>query len=356
MPGVTDRLSIGDWDAPFPFEPDRVRKKDEAYWDEYRTTPKAFVSLATGRRLWTSRFGDTTAIRFAPPPGATADSLAAQLHLDPGEFGFRFMPVKRLGLAAATGTTPFDALFIGFSLFIMVSALMLVALLFRLSIEQRVAEIGILRAVGLANRRVALALLGEGLAIAVMGSIIGVVAAVGYAALMLAGLSTWWLSAISTPFLTLYVTPTSLVIGLASGVIVSVLTILWTLRRLGRTSVRRLLAGQPLEDRQPTRASLRKSRIAAVAMLVLAAVLGLAAGGLGGEAAGRRVRGLGALVLAAGVLSAGSVCRLGQRRDIVGRSPFADRPAGGAERRPQSQPQHADHWADRRGQLFDRGA
>ncbi len=153
MPGVTDRLTIGDWDAPFPFEPGRVRKKDEDYWDQYRTTPKAFVSLAAGRRMWSSRFGNTTAIRLVPPAGQNAASLAARLHLDPDAFGFRFMPVKRLGLAAASGTTPFDALFIGFSLFIMVSALLLVALLFRLGIEQRVTEIGILRAVGIGRRR-----------------------------------------------------------------------------------------------------------------------------------------------------------------------------------------------------------
>ena len=68
LPGVTDQTSIGDWDPPFPFDAKRVRKKDEAYWDEYRATPKAFVSLATGRRLWASRFGQSTAIRLATDP------------------------------------------------------------------------------------------------------------------------------------------------------------------------------------------------------------------------------------------------------------------------------------------------
>ena len=67
--------------------------------------------------------------------------------------GFDFIPIKRLGLAAAGGTTPFDALFIGFSFFIMVSALMLVSLLFRLNVDQRASEIGILRAVGMRGAR-----------------------------------------------------------------------------------------------------------------------------------------------------------------------------------------------------------
>ena len=72
LPGVTDQTSIGDWDPPFPFDARRVRKKDEAYWDQYRATPKAFVSLATGRRLWASRFGQSTAIRLATDRAANA--------------------------------------------------------------------------------------------------------------------------------------------------------------------------------------------------------------------------------------------------------------------------------------------
>ncbi len=95
MKGVTDQASISNWDPPFPFDAARVRKKDEKYWDEYRATPKAFVSLATGRRLWSSRFGRSTSIRLAPSEPATTAGLTAALRLDPTDFGFRFLPVKR---------------------------------------------------------------------------------------------------------------------------------------------------------------------------------------------------------------------------------------------------------------------
>jgi ABC-type lipoprotein release transport system permease subunit len=301
MPGVTDRASIGDWDAPFPFNAARVRKTDEKYWDDYRTTPKAFISLAAGRRLWSSRFGDTTSIRFAPPLGETVEALAARLKFDPPTFGFQFLPVKRLGLAAAGGTTPFDALFVMFSFFIMISAVMLVALLFRLGVEQRAPEIGLLRAVGIRNRKVATLLVAEGLAVTAVGSALGVVAGVGYCWLLLAGLSNWWLSAISTPFLELYVTPRSLVIGYSSGVIVSLLTILWTLRRMGRTSVRRLLSRQTHEDRWSVPTASRKSKIAVAVLAVIAVLLGSTAGALGGAAQAGAFVSSGAAALAAGL-------------------------------------------------------
>ncbi len=301
MPGVTDRLSIGDWDAPFPFDSARVRKKDEKYWDDYRTTPKAFISLAAGHRLWSSRFGNTTSVRFTPPAGTTIQAQASQLVLDPTKLGFSFLPLKRLGLEAAAGTTGFDGLFIGFSFFIMVSALLLVALLFRLGIEQRAEEIGVLRTVGLRNRTITAVLAAEGLVVTALGSLLGVVAGVGYAWLMLLGLSTWWLSAISTPFVKLYVTPQSCIVGYFSGLAVSLLTILWTLRRLGHVSVRRLLARQTLEDRWTTRGASRKSRIAALLMIVLAVALCLIAPWLSGESQAGAFVGSGALVLGAGL-------------------------------------------------------
>ena len=63
LPGVTDQESISDWDLPFELV-EKIRPQDEDYWDEYRTTPKAFVSLATAKRLWPSRWGTISLLRI----------------------------------------------------------------------------------------------------------------------------------------------------------------------------------------------------------------------------------------------------------------------------------------------------
>ena len=44
---------------------------------------------------------------------------------------------------------------------------------------------------------------------------------VGYAAMMLLGLRTWWLAAVVTPFLRLHMTAMSLLIGCLSGLLVA---------------------------------------------------------------------------------------------------------------------------------------
>jgi ABC-type antimicrobial peptide transport system permease subunit len=249
VPGVTDQRSINDWSRPgrkppFPFDASLVRGKDDQYWRKYRATPKAFVALATGRKLWSSRFGRTTSIRVAPPPGMTVEQLRARIAIDPAKLGFVFQPVKRQGLAASEGTTPFGVLFLAFSFFILASAVMLVALLFRLAIEGRAAQVGLLLAVGFGRRRVARMLLAEGLIVAALGGLAGVGLGVGYALLMLTGLQTWWLAAIVAPFLHLHVTLPSLLIGYLSGVLVAGLVIVASVRWIGRIAPRRLLAGQ----------------------------------------------------------------------------------------------------------------
>ena len=56
-PGITDSDSVADWDPPFPIDLKLVRQKDEEYWDQYRTTAKAFIPLETAQRLWGTRHG-----------------------------------------------------------------------------------------------------------------------------------------------------------------------------------------------------------------------------------------------------------------------------------------------------------
>jgi hypothetical protein len=164
--------------------------------------------------------------------------------LDPAELGFQFLPVKALALRAAAGTTEFNELFLAFSFFIIAAAVMLVALLFKLGIDGRADEIGLLLAVGFRRRRVARLLLGEGLVVSLVGGALGVAGGLGYAWLMLVGLRTWWLAAVATPFLRLYATAGSLLLGFLIGVLVSLATIAWSLWQLRRATVRRLMSGE----------------------------------------------------------------------------------------------------------------
>jgi putative ABC transport system permease protein len=300
--GITDRLSLGDWDPPFPYDSKRIRKKDEDYWKKYRTTPKAFVSLAAGRRMWANRFGNTTSLRIVADENTTREDIVRRLEFNARELGFVFQPIRQQSLLAATGTTPFDLLFLGFSFFLIAASLMLVALLFRLSIEQRAAEIGTLLAVGISRKTSNRLMLSEELIVAACGAIIGTLFGIAYAWLMLVGLRTWWLAAIVTPFLFLHVTWQSLALGALLGLSSAGTTIYFVLRRMSRQPLIQLLAGKTADASLESARTRPWHRIVKFILLALAVSVGIFAVRLGGDVQAGAFFVTGACVLAAALL------------------------------------------------------
>ncbi|MCK4342508.1 MAG: ABC transporter permease [Phycisphaerae bacterium] len=251
-PGVTDAHNLVDWDPPFLIDLRLIREQDEAYWDKYRTVPKAFISWADGERLWAGeheRFGRLTSLRVHPAASVSLTDTRVAFErellprLDLSRLGFQVEAVRARALAASHGSTDFAGLFVGFSFFLIISAALLVALLFRLGVERRASEVGLLLATGFPRRRIGRLLLFEGVCLAAMGSLIGLFAARGYAWLMLAGLRSWWVATVKAPFLQLHAVPTSYLIGYIVSLVVAVVSIAWSLRGVTRKSPWALLAG-----------------------------------------------------------------------------------------------------------------
>jgi len=148
--------------------------------------------------------------------------------------GFVILPVRQQGLEASRGATDFGEYFLYFSFFLVVSALLLTSLFFKLGVEQRLREIGIMQAVGFPASRIRSLFLIEGLLLAVVGSLLGLAGALAYGQLMMFGLRTWWVDAVGTTMLKLHVTPFSLLLGGVGGIVAALACIAWTLKRLGR--------------------------------------------------------------------------------------------------------------------------
>jgi ABC-type lipoprotein release transport system permease subunit len=285
FPGISDSPTLESWDPPFPVDLRRVRPQDERFWEQYRTTPKAFVSLEVGQRLWHSRYGELTSVRVRGDEGVSSDRLRNEFlpklrsAIDPLALGLTVSNVRGQSLVASRGATDFGEYFVYFSFFLVVSALVLAALFFKLGVEQRVREVGLLRAVGFGPAQVRRQFLGEGLLLAVAGGVLGVLGALAYAAVIMHGLRTWWVDAVGTMSLTLHVTPSSLAAGAIGGVVAAVACIWWTLRSLSRVSERSLLAGEIARaDDGSAGVNTRgyRSLIAAVALAVIGVALLLA--------------------------------------------------------------------------------
>lgn len=323
FPGLSGAKSCREWDTGLPIQADRIRPKDEAYWEEHRGTPKALVTLAAGQRLWGNRFGNLTALRFdipgqaarpevrtggQRPPGApavaqgvrtpsTAGALAGLnalliQSLDPALFGLSFRPVRPEALAAVEEGQDFGQLFLGFSFFLIVAALILVGLLFRFSLEQRAVEVGALRALGFGVGLVRAVLLCEGGGVAVVGGIVGALGGLGYAAAMLYGLNTVWNDAVGGAQLSLYTGGAALWLGPLAAVCVTLATMGLVLRRLAALPPRLLLSGSAEIERALDAGSInalnrtgnrwaKPLALAAVFLAVVMVVWGLRRGGTG---------------------------------------------------------------------------
>ena len=210
-----------------------------------------------------------------------------------------------MALEASVGATDFGEYFTYFSFFLVVSALLLASLFFRLGVEQRLKEIGMLRALGFPPGRIRTVFWSEALVLSVAGSVVGVAGAIAYADVIMYGLRTWWVDAVGTRLLTLHVSRGSLLLGVAGGTLAAVVSTGLTLIAVARATPRRLLSGSLPESpagplpraaaavvqsfsRPSSFLRLRPSSVVVAAMLAAAglALLGAALFGLVGDTAG----------------------------------------------------------------------
>lgn len=251
FPGLAKAEKTENWDAGVALDMKRIRPKDEQYWKEHRGTPKAFVALDTGKQMWGNSFGYCTAIRF---PSGTKENIENRIleQMTPSDAGLAIQPVREQAIAAATQSEDFGGLFIGFSFFLIVAALILLTLLFQFSLEKRATETGVLLAVGLPPKQVRRLMLLEGMIVAVLGGVVGGLAGLGYAAAILHGLSTLWSKAVAESPLAFHVTASTLLAGTVSGVILCAITIWLALRKQTRRPARELLEQGAETEFSPT--------------------------------------------------------------------------------------------------------
>ena len=285
--GISDAEDPTKWREPFPLKKDRITQRDRDFWKPYRTTPKVFWHLSAAEELFKSRYGNRTSLRIAPPAGLSLADFAKGFEaewlakLDTSVTGLAVEPVKLQGLMAARGTTDFTGLFLGFSLFLIASALLLVSLLFRLGLENRSREYGVLLGVGWTSKSVGQQVLTQGITLAAIGGLLGIAGGVLYAGVMIYGLTTWWSGAVGTRSLFLHVRAASLIIGWLIAVVISTLMIWRTSRQLRAISPRALLSNAGLSGSTNVgQGGARGRRVMWIstgisALLLVAGVLGL---------------------------------------------------------------------------------
>lgn len=290
--GVTDdKANLFDWDRPPVLPKEKIRDRvpnrhpRNIFFTGNKATPMAYVNLATARELFKSKYGTDTSVRIAPAPGEALADTVKRLQGELPAFlapqdrhEFRFDPIRERLLTASKGGTDFGGLFLGFSCFLIAAALMLVGLLFRLSLDRRAKEVGLLLAAGFAVRRVRRLLLTEGLIVAAIGAAIGLAAGVAYNRLLLGVLLDLWPDSEVRAYLKPHVSPTSFALGFGATVLMALGALWWSVRGLVKVPPPALLRGETAFATDLAKPPARWTKWLAVGALVVGIVL-IAAGG-----------------------------------------------------------------------------
>ncbi len=249
LPGLSDPENCSDWDPSLPINLTLIRDKDEAYWDNYRGTPKAFITLSAGQKMWSNTYGNLTAVRFKT--GLQEKQNIAEkirMNVDPASVGLSVIPVKEQGARASRGGTDFGQLFLGLSMFLIFSAVLLTWLLFVFSIEGRKNQTGMLLAIGFPVKRVRKLYLYEGLIIALIGAFAGSLIAVIYTKVIVWGLSNAWQGAVAGMSVRYSVSFESMIIGFLAGFLIAFMAMIRTLHKQMKSSAHSLLSGSDSAD------------------------------------------------------------------------------------------------------------
>jgi putative ABC transport system permease protein len=232
LPGLSDAGHCRDWEAGIPIDLEKIRDKDEDYWNKFRGTPKAFVSLQAAERFWKNRFGDCTAIRYQSGE-INHESLimAFRDHLDPADLGIHGEDVMDSGMMAARNGVDFSQLFIALSFFILLSSIILTALLFHLNLAGRIRHAGTMATWGYPKKLIRRIYLIEGGLIALLGGLPGVLLAVLYTRFVFHMLEKIWSDIVRTSVLEISIQPMTLLTGLLVCLLISWLAIYYILQR-----------------------------------------------------------------------------------------------------------------------------
>ncbi|MEM7600610.1 MAG: FtsX-like permease family protein [Verrucomicrobiota bacterium] len=248
FPGIFDVDDLDEWEPGIPIDRDRIRDKDDEYWDKYRATPKAFVNLNAGRSMWANRFGNATAVRFElkSPDRKLADQLRP--HLDLTTLGITIRDLPSEAEAAVSSSFDFGSLFASMSFFLIVAALTLTGLVFVFGIEQRASQIGLLLAMGFTRKRVRRLFTFEAFILSVAGSVIGLLGGYLYTRLALYGMSGVWQEAAAGIEFVYHLKPATLISSFLGTVIVALIVVWFASRRASAVQPSQLISGS--EDQE----------------------------------------------------------------------------------------------------------
>ena len=143
IPGLTDMADCSEWVAGMPIDLNQVGDSDKAYWEQHKSKPKLYLNFAQAQTLFADTQhtqGQCTTLIFDRDADTSQvrEKIIASLRQDTSLYQVDNV-VDSLRANIANGIH-FAPLFLGLSCFIIVSALLVLAMLLKLHLFDRAEE------------------------------------------------------------------------------------------------------------------------------------------------------------------------------------------------------------------------
>ena len=285
-PGLANAERCTDWNADLPIDMTLITDEDESYWETWKATPKAIIPYLSVAEKWSNSFGSVTAVRIKAPPNlpegggidhSPVNLEPATLNQQPATltefealsgsgwrgFGIQLTHPRETAFQAARGGVDFSSLFLSLGFFIILSAVLLMLVPLSEMLQQRKDETTLLYSLGYTSKRIIKLCWLESVPVVFVSSVAGVAAGLLYTWFVLFLLGTVWKGATHTEGFMVYPHAVTILIGLLTGILLSVYLLRIMLVRSLKNTVR---------HRKQKRLSLRR-KLVSVVLLTFIVVL-----------------------------------------------------------------------------------
>lgn len=232
FPGLDGVDSCAAWDVGLPMDEERLKDPaNEAYWKQWRETPKAFLTFAAGKACFGAAFGEAMSARVAAGEPEVREALQT---LPPAQLGFVVRRLWDEGLRTAGGATDFKGLFAGMAFVLMASALLLSALSLSLALETRKGEVALFSALGWSRARVVGTLTAEWSVPLAAGALFGGGLGALLARALVWGLGRFWSGAFAGANMRFHFSLPVAGVAAGASAALTLLVLLWTVWRFAR--------------------------------------------------------------------------------------------------------------------------
>ena len=230
FPGLSNVESCADWNSDLPINMSLITDEREEFWRRWRNTPKAIVPYATLAPRWENAFGSATALQISDT--SNLQNLTFEM------FDINLIYPRETAILAAKSGVDFSSLFLALGFFIIISAMMLMAVPLSEMLFRRRKELNLLKAIGFSNKRILRLLWREINPVVWISAVGGVIAGLLYTSLVLFLLGTVWQGATHTDGFRMFPDFSTTLIGLIIGVILSLFLVYFVIRNGTRYGVR----------------------------------------------------------------------------------------------------------------------